>query len=213
MLGPHMQHKWLILSQISNRKPLRSCVKNRCEAINVFAGNALLMCLSGTLLLHTDLASAQTRDGQGENREAVAAMLACRQMADQTARLACFDDRSGQLEASLQQGRTVVVDRAQVIEDQRQRFGQARRDPDEKVAPIKDESLDEVSGKVSSAVRDGEGRWTVVLADGARWRQIDSTLLGRTPKAGSPVTIKRAALGSFKMSVESGPAFKVRRIN
>ncbi len=164
-------------------------------------------------LLFANAAAAQPRSTKEQKPEAISAMLACRQIADQTARLACFDNTSAKVEVSLQEGRTVVVDRAQIVEDQKERFGQLRRDPDEQAPAIGDEGLAEITGSVSSAVRDQDGRWIIQLADGARWRQIDSTLLGQQPKAGSSVKIRRAALGSFKISLESGPAFKAKRIN
>jgi hypothetical protein len=63
---------------------------------------------------------------------------------------------------------------------------------------------------VKSARADAYGHWTIVLEDGAVWRQIEGEL-GRDPHAGSKVTIHRAALGSFKMSIDGEPTIKVHR--
>jgi hypothetical protein len=146
---------------------------------------------------------------------ALEAVLRCRAIADAQARLACFDTAVASFEAATVSRDVVVVDRAQVRETRRSLFGLslprlaifgAGRGADE-------EEIQSLEGVVASAFEDGEGRWVVHLQDGGTWRQIDATLLGRAPRAGSKVVIRRAAMGSFMMRVDNQSGFRARREN
>ena len=75
------------------------------------------------------------------------------------------------------------------------------------------EELEKISGTVESARKDGNGRWIVRLADGAVWRQIDSTLINHDPKKGSTVEIRTASLGSYFMKIDGQLSFRARREN
>ena len=49
------------------------------------------------------------------------------------------------------------------------------------------EEVNSIEGVVASAFRDAEGRWVITLQEGGTWRQINDTMLGRNPRAGSKV--------------------------
>ena len=51
----------------------------------------------------------------------------------------------------------------------------------------------------------------VRLADGSLWIQTDNHALALRPRAGQPVVINRAALGSYMMRVNNQPGVRVRR--
>jgi hypothetical protein len=51
----------------------------------------------------------------------------------------------------------------------------------------------------------------MTLEDGAVWRQIDQEVLGKPPKAGTAVEIRKAAMGSYRMKIGGQPAIRVRR--
>jgi hypothetical protein len=70
--------------------------------------------------------------------------------------------------------------------------------------------LQSVQSTVKAFSRSADGSIVIHLDNGQSWRQLSGgdTLL----KAGDSVTITRAALGSFQMSVPSGRSTKVRRI-
>lgn len=141
------------------------------------------------------------------------AMLRCRAIADDSARLACFDSAAASLQAAVASRDVVVVDRNQIRESRRTLFGLPIPD-----LPLfgggdgeEEEEIQSITGVVRSASRDGDGRWLVRLEEGSVWRQIDSRPLALRPRAGMEVEIDRGALGSYRMSVAGQPGIKVRR--
>lgn len=142
----------------------------------------------------------------------------CRKVADAAERLACYDAATGALETAERAGDVVVVDRAQVREAQRAAFGFNFRMPafltgggetaEGKTAP----EMDTLESTVTEA-RQVNGKWYIVLADGALWYQTDNQSVPRPPKKGSKVLIKRAALGSYFLSVDGQRSMRAKRDN
>lgn len=138
-------------------------------------------------------------------------LLACRQIADATERLACFDREASSVETAARQREIVVVDREQIDNTRRATFGLALPtgtmvDEDGKTPPI-----EKVEAKIKSASQVGYGKWVIELDNGARWVQIDSRELSRNPKAGQTVEIRRAAMGSYLANIDGQIAIRVRR--
>ena len=108
------------------------------------------------------------------------------------------------------QGEVVVLDRASVTETRRQLFGFNLALPSlfrgETAAEI-----ESVESTLQGASRNGEGRWVFRLADGAVWRQIDSEAVRFDNEPGQPVRVRKAALGSFLLTVDGSRAVRVRR--
>ena len=75
----------------------------------------------------------------------------------------------------------------------------------------KENQISELESTVKSASFNGEG-WIITIAEGSTWQQMDFSPLALSPKPGMPVVIKRAALGTYKMSVRKQPGIKVKRI-
>lgn len=152
------------------------------------------------------------------NPAALQKVLDCRAVADDAARLACFDSSVGQMSAAQSRGDLAMVDRDQVRQTRRKLFGFTLPDLDifggddkeDKVAAV--DRVDEVVGKVTAVGRTSDGGFVITLEDGARWQQTGTMIWGRFPKPGSIATIKRGALGSFKMSVDGSPSVKARRV-
>lgn len=142
-------------------------------------------------------------------------LLACRAIAEPTARLACFDRTAAALQDATAKHDVVVVDRQEVAKVRRSLFGfgmpslavfgVGAKDSHD-VAPEEAE----ITTTIRSASRDGDGNWIVTLEDGAIWHQTGGTIaLG--PRPGGAVTIKRGAIGSYFMKIGSQPAVKARR--
>jgi hypothetical protein len=137
----------------------------------------------------------------------------CRKITAAEARLDCYDAAAAAFETAEAQGDIVVVDREQARAVRRQAFGFQLPSLslfDKGGAP---EPIDEVNLKIDSAVRDGHGKWTLVLEGGQVWRQIDGGELSRDPKPGMTARIKSAALGSYKLFVGGSMAIRVHRDN
>jgi hypothetical protein len=162
------------------------------------------------------LASAQGRTENPPARpESFEALVRCRAIADNAARLACFDQAAAALQTAQERREVVVVDRQQVREGRRRLFGLALpRIPifggDDDDEPDEDQ-VSTVEGIVAGAAQDGLGHWVVTLQDGAVWVQVDNNALALRPRPGQRVVINRAALGSFMMRVNNQPGIRVRR--
>lgn len=175
-----------------------------------------MLILSGVAIFSPTGASAQERAPA-----ALQKVVDCRAIADDKARLACFDASVAQLDAARASGDVVAFDREEVKKTRRRLFGFSLpglsifgggdKDGDPRKR-VEQEEVKEIVGKIGAVSKNRDGGWVLTLEDGARWEQMDSITLGRSPKPGATLTIKRAALGSYKMSVDGGPSMKARRI-
>lgn len=135
-------------------------------------------------------------------------VIRCREMADDGARLACFDAAASALAAA---GEVALVSRTEVEQTQRQLFGfnasllnpfSGRSDADE---------LASITSTMASARQMGPTGWLVTLEDGSVWRQIDNTRAVFSTRQAHVVTVRRAAMGSYMMKIGNTPAFRVKR--
>ena len=144
--------------------------------------------------------------------ELLSRLVGCRQVADSTARLACYDAAASALDSAERQGDVVVVDRAQVSAARRQLFGfDLPAMPNLFDRGARPESLDAIETTLTRAVLAGEGKWVFTLADGSVWRQIDSERVTFQNRPGETVRVRRASLGSYQLVVGHSRAVRVRR--
>lgn len=144
--------------------------------------------------------------------ELLSRLVACRPVADSAARLACYDAAASALDSAERQGEVVVVDRAQVSEARRQLFGfDLPAMPSLFDRGGRAENLDAIETTLTRATRTGEGKWVFTLADGGAWRQIDNERVTFENRAGEPVRVRRASLGSYQLVVGRSRAVRVRR--
>lgn len=146
-----------------------------------------------------------------ERPETLARLMACRSVADNAARLACFDTAAGALDTAERQGEVVVMDRAGVAETRRQLFGFEMPSLPRLFGPEAAVEINSIESTLQSAALVGEGRWVFRLADGSVWRQIDSERVRFENRAGQPVRVRKASLGSFLLTVDDSRAVRVRR--
>jgi hypothetical protein len=144
--------------------------------------------------------------------EAFEALVRCRGVADDKARLQCYDAASAAMEQAAERHELVVVDRKQMRETRRTLFGIdiPRLNLFGGGADEADE-VKEVEGVIAAAYEDGNGRWVVKMQDGATWAQIDNQIIAVRPKPGQKVRIHRGAIGSYIMNVNGQPGVKARR--
>lgn len=144
-------------------------------------------------------------------------LIDCRAIAESAARLACYDERVAALDAAEAKQDVVVVDRGQIRKARRSLFGLTlprlgifgggREEEAE------EEGFSQIDSTIQSARRNRDGKWVLVLDDGARWVQVDSRSLLPDPAAGQPIRIRRAALGSYLANVGKQTAIRMRREN
>lgn len=157
-------------------------------------------------------AAQDRRNAPTEPPAALARVIQCRALAGAEERLACFDREVAAMESAQASGQLVAMDRQQVRRTRRSLFGLAL--PDLNI--FGDDSDDEASRietTIRSARQGPDGKWVIQLEDGARWAQIDSRILPIYPRAGQPIRIRRAAMGSYLANVNNQIAIRVRRVN
>jgi hypothetical protein len=167
---------------------------------------SLITGLAAALLL-----SAPAQAQPQHRPETLERLAACRAISDSMARLSCYDAAVGALDAAERQGDLVVIDRAAVNETRRQLFGFELPTLPRLFSGGEAEELDSIETTLERAGRSGENRWVFRLADGSVWRQIDSEPVRFRNRAGEPVRVRRASLGSFLLTAGDSRAVRVRR--
>ncbi len=145
------------------------------------------------------------------------AIYACAEIADDMERLACYDDSVGRLEAAEAAGEVTTISKAEVEEIERDSFGFSLPSIARNVLPKfgndEGEKLQEVVFAVDSISRRSNDKIRITLENGQIWDQSDDKWVFYSKKRGvESAEIKRAALGSFKMKLDGGKAFRVKRV-
>ena len=159
----------------------------------------------GAFLVLTIIAAAPATAQDGGR------LAACRAMEADEARLACYDALADGVAAPAVETPAVVEPTAKdVAQAEIDAFGartMAKPDEDE-------EELTEIGSTVASITVSASNRALITLENGQVWRQLNSSDLRiRADRSiGMPVTIRKAALGSHKMKIGEGRAFKVKRV-
>lgn len=167
-------------------------------------------------------ATAQTAPNAGssaQSPEALAKVYACAAVVDSTKRLECFDAAVASLRTAETTGEFAAVDASRVRQMERESFGFSlpslprlglpgtRRADGTEVAEAP-------SSQAMKIVRTGrmDGNPTFIMDNGQVWAVI-VTQANRLARPGAAVTVRKASLGSFMLSVDAGgPALRVRRV-
>jgi hypothetical protein len=144
---------------------------------------------------------------------AVQAVVDCRKIADSAQRLSCYDAATDALTRAQSSGDLVTLDREQRRAVRKQAFGFTLPSLAMFDVGEKSEDADSIDETLASARQDAQGRWTMVMQDGAVWRQIDDEFLSRDPHPGSAIVIRRAMMGSYMLSVDKQPGIRAHRDN
>lgn len=159
--------------------------------------------------------SAGAQEQRPANPPVLDQVYACSAITDQVQRLACYDGAVGRLREAQTSGNLVAVDRQQAEAVEREAFGFSLPSlprifgnrGNESAAP----EVAEMALTIDRVVSRRNGPSTFYMSNGQIWTQIDDEN-ARNVRAGGQVTIRRATMGSFLMSVEAGgPAIRVRR--
>jgi hypothetical protein len=174
-----------------------------------FIGLAVLSLFAGA----TQVAAAREKTPV-ESPAAINALTACREIAESTQRLSCYDSAVGTLKAAIAANDVYIVDKSSVRKARSSLFG--LRLPS--LGLFAEDTTDtnavtELGGEIAAAVQEGYGNWRLTLRDGSVWAQTDDVSLGTSPRPADPVLIKRGLMASYKMSIKGRPSFRVRRIS
>ena len=167
--------------------------------------------VSGLAVLTLAASAGQAAPQTPQRPEMLERLAACRVVADNSARLACYDGAAAALDQAQQQGDLVVIDRAGVNETRRQLFGFDVPTLPRLFGDTTSPEIESIETTLQSASQAGEARWVFRLADGSVWRQIDSDPVRFQNRSGQDVRVRKASLGSFMLTVGSSRAVRVRR--
>lgn len=136
-----------------------------------------------------------------------AEFLSCSRIQKNGERLACYDQAVAYLSQPTEQQAAAPSAEAS--------FGLQANVPRAPAASaVEAATTDEVSSitaRITEVTSDREGKKVVTLDNGQTWRELNKSGFV-TLEAGDEVTINRAALGSFMMSVPNGRPLRVRRV-
>lgn len=162
-------------------------------------------------------ATAAPATAQVDDEVVLNIMRECARIDDPTARLACYDNNirsAGANPRNTLPGDTVVEGSgAPLTSSGPSGFGREDvRTPDRfRDAPPGEAA--EITSRISSIRQREPGIYAFTLEDGAEWVFTNGVDFGyRPPRAGSSVTIRRAALDSFLMRFDNQPSVRVERI-
>lgn len=157
-------------------------------------------------------APAQAQTAAESRRPALLdGLIACRAITASDARLACFDRASEAFDVAERQGEVAVVDQAQARETRTRLFGLSLESANLWGRLRQDDRIDSIETTLASSSFDGNGKAVLVLADGSTWRQVDSERINGRLRAGAPVRIRQAAVGSYLLSVDGARSMRARR--
>lgn len=138
-------------------------------------------------------------------------LLDCRSIQDSAQRLACYDREAATVDQAISKKDIVLIDKARATQAKRSLFGFSIPNFGGLFGGPEDE-VKEISSTVAAFVHNDYAGWTIKLADGSTWTQMDDYQLGLPPKKGDKVVVRRGMLGSFSLQLGSQPGFKVKRI-
>jgi hypothetical protein len=158
-------------------------------------------------------AASDARKPTGPDRpEAFEALIKCRAIVDEKARLQCFDAAASALQQAADRHDLVVVDRKQIRETRRTLFGlEIPRLHLFGGGDDEGEDVKSIESTVSTAYTNDNGQWVVRLEDGSTWVQTDHSMIAVAPKKGTKVMVVKAALGSYMMRIGKEPGVRARR--
>lgn len=142
-------------------------------------------------------------------------VIDCRAIADGAQRLACYDAQVARLDEAAARKEVVVVDQAEVKKTRKGLFGLNIGDlgifggGD---SNSEEEGVNQIASTVKAARQDASGKWIIIIDDGAKWVQIDTTNI-RMPKPGQSIRIRKASMGSFFANVNDQHAIRMIRQN
>lgn len=141
-------------------------------------------------------------------------LLACRDLADSAARLACFDRAAAALAGSPPAPAAPAPLHPAPVLDREQQFGLPERTvaQQEVAAGTRAADAPKIEAHIVRMVPGADGRVAFTLDNAQVWLQLEpqGELLA---KAGELVTISRGWLGSYWMQPKSGRGFKVSRLH
>jgi len=182
-----------------------------------------ILLLSAILIFTQAATSSAQSEAQPEAAASTEAIYACAALPEDAARLACYDEAVGRLQAAEQAGEVTTITKAEIEDVQREAFGFNLPTLPRLTLPkfgrsataeeVQNGELDSIRLAVTKVSVSKINGLRITLENGQIWQQTDSRTVYYSKKRGvREAEIKRAAMGSFMMKLDDGRAFRVRRL-
>ncbi len=174
--------------------------------------NVLSSLAAAALVLTATPAVAQA-EVKIDDSDQLEALRSCKDIAEDAARLACYDSAAGKLTEAVDSGEVQVVDKEDVKEARRGLFGFSLpkiklfgSDGDD------GEQLEKLESTITSVSRT-RGGYVFQIKDGnATWQIKNAPMRLRTPKAGDTVVFKKASFNTYFIRIDGQIGVKGTRI-
>jgi hypothetical protein len=153
--------------------------------------------------------AAAAADKRPELAGSAAALLKCRSLTDEAARLRCFDAAAATLAAEVDKGELVVIDRETMRKTRSSLFGFDINLPD--FGGKSEPAPKEIVEAVKSVRPYSHGMWQLTLESGALWQTTEGTPTLAPPRAGEKVKIRKAMAGGYMLHLGSR-LIRIRRV-
>ena len=138
-------------------------------------------------------------------------LLACRAIADDVQRLACFDKSAAAVGDAVAKRELVVFDRESVKKTKRGLFGFSI--PNLGIFGDDDGEVEvkQIEGVIAATSINRDGGYIFILEDNSQWSQMDSKPIALPPRRGDKVLVTKGTLGSYFLRFGGQAGVKVRR--
>ncbi len=163
---------------------------------------------------------------QGSAANPTDPIYSCAAISEDAARLACFDEAVAALRTKEEAGLVRTIDVAQIETIEKEAFGfslpslpsiftrSASRSDSSEPLPAREDISEIIVAVKSARIQSVTSRAIVTLENGQTWEQIDSTKVQASSlRKAKEARVRKAALGSFMMSVDGGRSFRVKRVS
>lgn len=156
-------------------------------------------------------APAKPKAQDARSNALIQALSACRGVADEKARLDCYDQASARLAEAVDKKELVVMDRQEIRETRRSLFGFSVPN----IPLFRGESGGDdgkLEATIAGASRLEGGKWQIRLEDGAIWQTNETRLNLSDPKPGQKIVIQRGTLGNYFLRIDGQRGIRGRRV-
>lgn len=157
------------------------------------------------------LSSTAIADDAEAPPKAYGDLVACRTIAEASARLDCYDKATAEIERARTAKELVLMDKAGIRKTKRSLFGFSL--PNLPFFGDKDGDKEEdVELKTSFASLRalGNGIWQFTIPEGGTWQTTEA--LNAYPKPGQEITLKKGVAGGYWLRVGKSVACRVKRV-
>jgi hypothetical protein len=157
-------------------------------------------------------APAKPRLQDARSNALLQALSDCRSVADEKARLDCYDRASARLADAVGKKELVVLDQQEIRETRRSLFGFSVPN----IPLFRGEGGGD-EGKLETVIagvsRLEGGKWQIRLEDGAIWQTNETRLNLSDPRPGQKIVIQRGTLGNYFLRIDGQRGIRGRRVS